>query len=70
MTFIGPAISAIVFGFVILYTINYLRSKNAPRLPPGPKGLPILGNVNDLPKPGVLECHHWLQHREPYGTYS
>ncbi len=34
------------------------------------KGLPLLGNVNDLPKPGMLECHHWLQHREKYGPIS
>jgi hypothetical protein len=70
MAFTGPTISAIVFGIVILYTINYLRSKNAPSLPPGPKGLPILGNVNNLSKPGELECHHGLRHRELYGMNS
>lgn len=34
---------------------------------PGPKGLPALGNVNDLPKPGKLERHHWAEHKDRYG---
>ncbi|KAJ4367707.1 hypothetical protein N0V86_009828 [Didymella sp. IMI 355093] len=39
-------------------------------LPPGPKGLPVLGNINDLPKPGKLECHHWAEHKDLYGPVS
>lgn len=60
------------FGIVSLLVLNRLkRSKNAGLpLPPGPKGVPILGNVNDLPKPGMLECHHWLQHKDLYGMKS
>jgi hypothetical protein len=50
---------------------RFLRSStHALPLPPGPKGLPFLGNINDLPKPGVLECHHWAKHKDLYGPIS
>jgi hypothetical protein len=39
-------------------------------LPPGPKGLPLVGNVNDLPQPRSLEYKHWLQHKEQFGLLS
>ncbi|KAF1842847.1 cytochrome P450 [Cucurbitaria berberidis CBS 394.84] len=62
-----------LFGIVVAYVINRLTQSNNGRgrpLPPGPKGLPLLGNVNDLPKPGMLECHHWLKHKDLYGPIS
>lgn len=37
------------------------------RLPPGPKGFPIIGNINDLPTPATPEWQHWLQHKDIYG---
>jgi hypothetical protein len=60
-------------GVIAAYLVNRLiRSKTHDLpLPPGPKGIPILGNVNDLPKPGgELECHHWLKHKDLYGPIS
>ncbi|KAF5722024.1 oxidoreductase [Fusarium mundagurra] len=39
-------------------------------LPPGPKGLPLVGNLNDLPPPGVFEAHHWLKFKDIYGPIS
>lgn len=30
--------------------------------------MPFVGNLNDLPKPGVLEAHHWLKHKDLYGS--
>ncbi|KAL8367234.1 hypothetical protein RB599_010288 [Gaeumannomyces hyphopodioides] len=39
-------------------------------LPPGPKPVPLLRNINDLPKPGVIEYTHWLSHKDKYGPIS
>lgn len=39
-------------------------------LPPGPKGLPIIGNAADLPPTGGLEWQHWLKHKVLYGPLS
>ncbi|KAJ2991428.1 hypothetical protein NUW58_g285 [Xylaria curta] len=46
-----------------------IRKKPGP-LPPGPKGLPFLGNIADLPKPGEPEWEHWLKHKDTYGPIS
>lgn len=45
---------------------NQLNKARQP-LPPGPKGLPLVGNLNDLPRPGELEAQHWLEHKKLYG---
>lgn len=69
MAAISPTTLTILFGVVALYVIKRLRLKSVNRpLPPGPKGLPVLGNVNDMPGPGMLECHHWLKHKDLYGA--
>ena len=62
----------VLSGIAAAYVINRLLRLNHHKwpLPPGPKGIPILGNVNDLPKPGMLECHHWLKHKDLYGPIS
>jgi hypothetical protein len=60
------------FGLLIAYAIRRLLQgdSNARPLPPRPKGLPIIGNANDMPKPGIMEYHHWLEHKDIYGTYT
>jgi hypothetical protein len=58
---------------VLVVYLAYRLSRSPKRdlpLPPGPKGLPILGNINDLPKSGALEWHHWLTHKDLYGPIS
>jgi hypothetical protein len=71
MAVASSTVLVVFFGIVTFYAISRLRMRrNAQPLPPGPKGMPILGNLNDMPKPGVLECHHWLQHKDLYGAYS
>ncbi|KAM5368099.1 hypothetical protein ACJZ2D_009703 [Fusarium nematophilum] len=64
------AISALLL--IVLFSGRWLgkSSSEVHPLPPGPKGLPLVGNVLDLPKPGVLEAHHWLKHKELYGPIS
>ncbi|KAF2759428.1 cytochrome P450 [Pseudovirgaria hyperparasitica] len=60
----------VVAGLYLAYRASRYSNKSSLPLPPGPRGLPVLGNVNDLPKPGELECHHWLKHKELYGPIS
>ncbi|KAI1179236.1 cytochrome protein [Nemania sp. FL0916] len=46
-----------------------LRKRPGP-LPPGPKGLPLVGNIRDLPADGDREWEHWLKHKDVYGPIS
>ncbi|KAJ2990652.1 hypothetical protein NUW58_g2843 [Xylaria curta] len=39
-------------------------------LPPGPKGVPLFGNIMDLPPKGKREWEHWLIHKDIYGPIS
>ncbi|KAI1759439.1 putative cytochrome P450 oxidoreductase OrdA-like protein [Hypoxylon sp. FL1150] len=58
-------------GLAIFYiTRRILKIAGRPPLLPGPKGLPVIGNLKDLPQPGVFEAEHWLRHKELYGPIS
>jgi hypothetical protein len=71
MAFITLVSLVFISAVSVLYVAKrWLQVKHALPLPPGPAGVPFLGNVNDMPKPGILECHHWLRHKDRYGPIS
>jgi hypothetical protein len=59
--------TALVVAVVIKHFAG--KKKNGP-LPPGPKGLPLIGNILDLPTGKEHEWKHWLKHKDLYGRYS
>jgi len=70
---VSPVAVSFVLGVVAVYLVKALfpsKNANKPPLPPGPKGLPLLGNLNDLPKPGEPEYLHWLKFKDQYGSTS
>lgn len=63
----------VVAGLASLYLVGLLFSRtqssiSRTSLPPGPKPLPIVGNVRDMPAPGSPDWMHWLEHKELYGA--
>ncbi|KAF5660260.1 oxidoreductase [Fusarium circinatum] len=50
--------------------IKHISGSKKPPLPPGPKGLPLFGNIRDLPSPGTLEWPYWQSHKEKYGPIT
>ncbi|KAF2501128.1 cytochrome P450, partial [Lophium mytilinum] len=62
------SLAVAIIGLYLLW-----RSQTKPRslpLPPGPKGLPIVGNLYDLPPEGSVDFLTWIKHRELYGPIS
>lgn len=60
-----------VTALVLSYLIKkFIFSKHKLPLPPGPKGLPIVGNVMHLPPAEGQVWQHWLKHKALYGPMS
>jgi hypothetical protein len=68
----GFALYAVSTGLAIFSYLAYqqLSQKGRRKPPPGPKPVPLLGNVADFPPDGVPEHLHWLKHKDIYGPIS
>jgi hypothetical protein len=68
----GPSLlqwSIISLATYVVY--RYVSTQGARRnLPPGPKPLPIVANIQDFPPANVPEFQHWLKHKDLYGSIS
>jgi hypothetical protein len=66
-----PYIASVLGITALCALLHYLlgRRHKLP-LPPGPKGIPILGNIRDMPKLEDCEWLHWLKHKDKYGPIS
>ena len=63
------AAGASLIGYLLYKALTGGNKRQLP-LPPGPKGLPMLGNLADLPPAGIPEHDHWIQHKDKYGPIS
>ncbi|KEZ40609.1 putative Cytochrome P450 oxidoreductase OrdA-like protein [Scedosporium apiospermum] len=62
--------TALVAFFGVLAYQWHSSQKGSYAIPPGPKPLPIVGNVLDLPPKGEPEFLHWFKHKDTYGPIS
>lgn len=62
----------VFLGFSALYLLKkFIRKQASPNaLPPGPKGLPIIGNIFDLPNPSGKAWLDWRKLKKLYGPLS
>lgn len=66
---VSTLLGGIGVGLAVYFILRAFQVSQLPPLPPGPRGLPVLGNLKDLPPPGMLEATHWLKHKELYGSF-
>lgn len=58
--------SAALCTFLVTYLLSLFARRNSHPLPPGPRPMPLIGNLLDMPK--GLEGPHWAMHKNLYGT--
>ena len=59
-----------IFALLVYLLFQRLMHKGRLKLPPGPKPLPVLGNIFDFPPTGTPEYEHWMAHKALYGGIS
>lgn len=64
-TLVLPAITLFGVSFLSLAIVSYRYYAFRRRLPPGPKGLPLIGNLHEIP-----QSHPWLTHTEMHKKYG
>ncbi|KAL6892167.1 cytochrome P450 [Trichoderma evansii] len=67
----GTIIISIIalIGYILYH--QFFRKKDALLgLPPGPKALPIIGNLLEFPPAGTPDFQHWLKFKDLYGPLS
>ncbi|KAI8315325.1 Multifunctional cytochrome P450 monooxygenase [Colletotrichum sp. SAR11_59] len=67
--FIGFA-ATLLAVFIVDKLLQAKKNANRPPLPPGPKGLPLVGNIRDLPQSTEFAARFWLKHKDLYGPIS
>jgi hypothetical protein len=63
-------LGVLLIGVAALYLYRRSGSQVRRRLPPGPKGLPIVGNIMDLAPTSRHEYLHWLKYKDLYGPIA
>ena len=64
--FVALGASLVVFA-VVVHVLNSSLRRKGQNLPPGPPGLPIFGNLWDLPRPDQPEWEFYSKHKDLYG---
>ncbi|KAF5379372.1 hypothetical protein D9615_006583 [Tricholomella constricta] len=64
----SPVIFGLSGGLAVLSLYLITQNLRKRSLPPGPRGLPIVGNMFDMPKD--YEWEHWAKHKDLYGPIS
>lgn len=67
MTFLFINKIYLLLAVIVVVVVRLVSKPRRTPLPPGPKGLPIVGNIKDLPPHGQPEWLHWLKLKEKYG---
>ncbi|KAK6339245.1 hypothetical protein TWF718_008668 [Orbilia javanica] len=64
-----PSVLGLILA-ILAYGIYRYVNRDRRTFPPGPKPLPLVGNIFDFPAPGVPEYQHWFKHKDQYGGIS
>jgi len=62
--------TSLVFIFAIGKLFQARQNASRLPLPPGPKGLPLVGNLRDMPPRNTFAAYHWAKHKDLYGPIS